>query len=85
MNVSSDGSVVEMGIPKTIYDLNNCTLTPSPSGRALNLTHMLALSKVDFARAGSPLIALYLTTSICFKMAAQRGLLTSRKPSMAEK
>ena len=42
-----------IGIPKTIYRLSNCTLTPSSSGRASNLTHMLALPKVDFARAGS--------------------------------
>src|SRR5918997_2958633 len=41
-NNSSGGLVVEIGIPKTIYDLNNCTLAPSPSRKALNLTHMFA-------------------------------------------
>ncbi len=46
-NNSSGGLVVEIGIPKTIYDLNNCTLAPSPSGRALNLTHTFATSKVN--------------------------------------
>jgi hypothetical protein len=46
-NNSSSGLVVEIGIPKTIYDLNNCTLAPSPSGRALNLTHMFATPKVN--------------------------------------
>ncbi len=50
LNISSGGSVVEIGIPKTIYDLNNCTLAPSPSGRALNLTHMFAVPKVNVRR-----------------------------------
>src|SRR5829696_6783100 len=36
-----------------LYGMNNYTLAPSPSGRALTLTHMLALPKVDFSRAGS--------------------------------